>query len=107
MSILIKKETPSVNIWTVNIYGDSLPCRGPRGLTWRRSMRNVTPRPMAAPFTVVAAAARGSRDEDGAPSPTAAMSRMTGSSSNDDLLVVPGAEAAMLFNSDAVDRVVD
>jgi len=69
-------------------------------------MRNVTPRPLAAPFTVVAAAAaRGSRDEDGAPSPTAAMSRMTGSSSND--LVVPGAEAAMVFNSDAVDRVVD
>ena len=97
-----------MNIWTVNIYGDSLPCRGPRGLTWRRSMRNVTPRPLAAPFTVVAAAAaRGSRDEDGAPSPTAAMSRMTGSSSNDDLLVVPGAEAAMVFNSDVVDRVVD
>ena len=68
-------------------------------------MRNVTPRPLAAPFTVVAAAARGSRDEDGAPSPTAAMSRMTGSSSND--LVVPGAEAAMVFNFDVVDRVVD
>ena len=60
-------------------------------------MRNVTPRPLAA-------AARGSRDEDGAPSPTSAMSS---SSSNDDLLVVPGAEAGMVFNSDVVDRVVD
>ena len=56
-------------------------------------MRNVTPRPLAAAFTVVAAA-RGSRDdEDGSPT-AAAMSRMT-SSSND--LVVPRAEAAMVF----------